>query len=219
MEDDVIHDLSAGFALDALGRDDERTFETHLATCVRCQEDLAEFAQVVTALAYAVPASETPAALRGRVLAATRVERVVEHRWFSRRPLPVGVAVAALACSALIGLGVGLAALHRGSKPNGATLRALPLTRGSGALVRASSGEATLVVSGISPAPAGMTYEAWVVIGDTSRRAGLFTARAPTTSIHLTRRVPAGAVVTVTLERAGGSDRPGGKPIVVSARV
>src|SRR5438132_1101797 len=69
---------------------------------------------------------------------------------------------------------------------------------------------ATLLVSNLAPAPRGKTYEAWVIQNRSPRRAGTFGASTP---LRLSRPVPNGAVVAVTLERHGGVDSPTGRPI------
>ena len=73
---------------------------------------------------------------------------------------------------------------------------------------------ATLHVSGLSAAPSGKTYEAWVIpAGQAPRPAGLF-AGGGSTTVRLRGTVPKGAVVAVTVERAGGSrSGPTTKPI------
>lgn len=219
MEDDLIHDLCAAYALDALEPDDERAFAAHLASCARCREELAGLSETAAALAYAVPPADPPDSLRARILDAARTDRpnVVPLR---PRRTPGNVllaAVAAAAACAAVGLGIWAATLHARLGSGSQTLSAIALHGAGGSLVRAGNGEATLVVSGLSPAPAGKTYEAWVIRGGKAARAGLFSSRSGTAAVRLTRRVPNGAVVGVTLERAGGVDQPTGAPLVTSA--
>ena len=38
-----IHELTAGYALDALDADERWAYETHLAECKRCREELTSF--------------------------------------------------------------------------------------------------------------------------------------------------------------------------------
>jgi anti-sigma factor RsiW len=57
MEDELIHEQCAAYALGALDPEDELVFETHLATCPRCRLELAGLAQAAGMLAYAVPAA------------------------------------------------------------------------------------------------------------------------------------------------------------------
>jgi hypothetical protein len=85
------------------------------------------------------------------------------------------------------------------------------LTGKPGELVVAPSGAAVLTVQLPKPPP-GSTYEAWVASPQV-QRAGLFTGGL----VKLDRRVPRGARVMVTLERAGGTDAPTRQPLL-SAR-
>ena len=68
-------------------------------------------------------------------------------------------------------------------------------------------GVARATVSGFDAAPAGKTYELWVIEGKTPRPAGLF-GGGEKQVITLTRPAPGGSTVAVTLERAGGATTP-----------
>ena len=46
-----IHELTAGYALDALEPEQRRAYEAHLEGCERCREELAAFWQTTEALA------------------------------------------------------------------------------------------------------------------------------------------------------------------------
>ena len=213
MEDELIHTLAAGYALHALDAEEEREFETHLTTCASCRSDLAAFTETAAELGYAAPAATPPPALRERILDEVRAgrENVVTLR--PRWAYPALAAAAVAACAA-VGLGVWAGILHsRLGSPNGQ--EALSLRGATGSVVLARGGEGTLVVAGLRPAPAGKTYEVWVIRGRSAAPAGLFRTSAAT--VRLTHRVPHGAEVGVTLERAGGSLHPSGAPIVVSA--
>src|SRR5207237_426039 len=65
-------------------------------------------------------------------------------------------------------------------------------------------------------APAGKTYEAWVIRSGRAARAGLFPGTAATSVVEIARPVPPGSVVAVTLERAGGVTQPTSKPLAQS---
>jgi len=217
MEDELIHELCPGYALDALGPEDERAFEDHLATCPRCREELAAFADAAAALGRAAPPHEPPPELRGRILGAARAERVNVVPFRQRRLVPALAAIAAVAACTAIGLGVWAATLQGQGGTRSAALQAIPLRGASGTLLRARDGSATLVVSGLRRAPGGKTYEAWVITSGRAAPAGLFSGSAPTVVLRLRRHVPRGAVVGVTVERAGGARRPTGSPIFTSA--
>jgi hypothetical protein len=65
--DDVNEDLAA-YALGALDADESELVERHLATCARCREDLAPFAQVADSLAQVPAPVAPPIGLRSRLL-------------------------------------------------------------------------------------------------------------------------------------------------------
>ena len=91
--------------------------------------------------------------------------------------------------------------------------RRFALSGSHGTLVVSRTGAGALLVSNLGPAPSGKTYEAWVIQGKTPRRAGTFGQVKP---FKLTRPVPQGAVVAVTLERHGGVNAPTTKPITAA---
>ncbi len=212
MEDELIHELSAAYALDALDPDEERLFEAHLAHCRDCQEDVASFSATASALAFAAPPATPPADMRGRILAAAHAERTnvtpLRRGIVQQRALAI---VAAVATAAAIGLGVWVAVPHDQGPERFA---AIPLTGARGSLVLGTHGEATLVVAGLAPAPSGKTYEAWVIEHRRAVPAGLFSIRRGTGILQLTQHVPAGATVAVTLEQARGSLTPSGPPLL-----
>jgi anti-sigma-K factor RskA len=217
MADDV-HDLAAPYALDVLDEDERRTFESHLAGCARCREEVDGFRTAAAALAFADPAPVPPAALRASIVDAARAERpnVVPLRPRRGWALPAAAGVAAAASVAAAALAVwGIGVSHSLSRERAAlrvigdpAARRLPVSGARGALYVAPSGEAALAVRLAKP-PDGKTYEAWV-IDPRPRRAGLFSGR--TTKLSL--RVPRGAVVAVTLEKAEGVNTPTSKPLL-----
>ena len=227
MEADTIHELTAAYALDALDEREEREYEAHLARCPRCREELASFTETATSLAYGVESPAPPPDLRDRILVRARAERpnVVPLRpaWRSWT-----AAAAAVAACAAIGLGIWAVTLSRSldrtrsAKEQQARVfaivsdpsaRRFALSGAHGTLVVSRTGAGALLVSNLRPAPSGKTYEAWVIQGKTPRRAGIFGEAKP---FKLTRPVPQGAVVAVTLERRGGVDAPTTKPITAA---
>lgn len=219
MDDDTIHDLTAAYVLDALAPVELEAFEAHLATCERCREEVAELAASAGALAYAVPPVAPPAGLRGRILDAARAERpnVVPLR--PRWAIPIAAAAAIAACAA-VGLGVWNVSLH--DQLAGARDQALlrvAVSGASGSLIVASGGSGALLLSDLPAAPAGKTYEAWVIRGRAVASAGLFRGGEATTVVALSRPVPVGSQVAVTIEPAGGTAAPTRSPLIVSSTV
>jgi Anti-sigma-K factor rskA len=84
-------------------------------------------------------------------------------------------------------------------------------------LIVGMEGDAVLLVSRLERAPAGKTYEIWVISGKTPQPAGLFQGGRDTV-VPLTRPVPKGATVALTLERLGGAPRPSSDPIYAVVR-
>jgi Anti-sigma-K factor rskA, C-terminal len=96
----------------------------------------------------------------------------------------------------------------------------IPLQGSSGkiVLVVGARGYGVLVLDGLSPAPAGKTYQAWVIRpnADTPQSAAVFSARDVV--VPLTTAVPPGAAVAITLEKAGGVQAPTQTPKLVAKR-
>jgi Anti-sigma-K factor rskA len=84
-------------------------------------------------------------------------------------------------------------------------------------LVVGMEGDAVLIVSRLQQAPPGKEYEIWVISGKTPKPAGLFRGGRDTV-VPLTRTVPKGATVALTLERVGGSPRPTSEPLFAVTR-
>lgn len=233
MEPDDVHGLTGAYALHALDPADEAEYEEHLRRCPDCQRELASLQSVASSLAYAVDAPAPPSELRTRILAQARAERpnVVPLRPRWAYPVAAAAAVAATAAIILGGWAFSLSSSLEEERQARANLDratallatgdsvAIPLSGASGTLVVAETGEAALVISSLDPAPAGKTYEAWVIEDGRPVPAGLFAATDGRTVVALERPVPRGAVVAVTLERAGGVERPTSSPLFTAETV
>jgi anti-sigma-K factor RskA len=199
-----VHELTAAYALDALDADETEAYESHLAQCERCREELSSLRESAGALAWAADAPAPPAHLRASILDAAAAERVNVVPLPARRPwaFRAVAAVAAVAVCTAIGLGVWNARLHSQRAPLSAVV------------VIGKDGHATLSVAGLSRAPRGKVYEAWVIPrGVSPRPAGLFSAAG---TIRLRRPVPPNATVAITLERAGGTTAPTREPLITA---
>ncbi len=226
------HDLVAAYALDALDDEERERFERHLAECEDCTEQLELLEEAAAALAYGAEGPEPNASLRDRILAAAKAEpRASVFRFPQRNWGFTAVAgVAAVAAVAVLALGLWANSLSnsldRERSANeayeqtaqllGANASATPLVGADGSLLVAEDGRAAIVVCGLDRAPSEMTYEAWVITGTTPEPAGLFRGGEGCQPVALTRNVPSGATVGVTIERAGGATSPT-LPIVFQA--
>jgi hypothetical protein len=225
-----VHDLTAAYALDALNEEERETFEAHLAQCALCREDLAGLGEAATALALAVVSPPPPARLRERILTTAAAERENVVSLPMRRPWLIRstAAVASIAACAAIVLGIWAATLShsldraRASRASAQAIaqvladpssQRIALRGGNGTLAVDPAGRGVLIVRSLQAAPAGHTYEAWVIpAGGMPHKAGLFTSSGATTMVPLAD-VPKGAVVAATVERAGGADQPTQTPI------
>jgi anti-sigma-K factor RskA len=217
-----VHELTAGYALDALDPAERAAFEEHLGSCERCREELQGFWQASGALAHAAGGPMPRAALRARILEQARNERSnvvpLQRRRFVVPALSSAAAVAAVAAIAL-----GLWATSLSRELDGAeselavlgdpTARTYESANGAADLVVTQSGEAALVVRTLAPAPAGKDYEIWVFEDGVPQRAGLF--ERPGVAL-LERPVEPGQTVAVTLEPDGGVDAPTGAPVLTT---
>ena len=222
MNDGSPHELSAAYALDALDGDELEAYETHLAGCERCREDVASFRATASALAYDVDLPPLPETLEHRIVAAARAERpnVVPLR--QRLALP---AAALSGVAAVAAIAIGIWAIHLSTsldhqksitKDQKALIDILsdcsktPTTGGSGAVCVAPTEKAVLIADSLPAASPGKTYEAWVIAGKRKRvqPAGLFRGGAGRKYVLLTKPVRAPAKVAVTLEKRGGVSAP-----------
>jgi anti-sigma-K factor RskA len=212
MEHTEIHELSAAYALDALEPERRAEFEEHLLRCAECRESVSLFQETAAALAYGVEAPTPSPNLARRIMEQARRERPsvvpLRPRWL----LPATATVAAVAAGVAIALGVWTAILNNrlDARPE-----ALALEGTNGSLIVAPSGEGTLVVDELATAPPGKTYEAWVIQEGNALPAGTFRGGGQV-AFALTRKVPEGAVVAVTVERTGGVERPTTTPLFAS---
>lgn len=156
-----------------------------------------------------------------------------------RKPRLSGTTLAvlgALAGAAAIGLGAWAVVVNTDDE-NGATPQAvesqelisvlsqpaterIPLSGSEGRiiLVAAANGKAYLVLNGLGLAPTGKSYQAWVIRpgADAPASAGAFSGSELVVPLALAVRP--GAVVAITIERAGGVAAPTQTPKIVGER-
>jgi anti-sigma factor RsiW len=229
-----VHELTAGYALDALDADKRSAYEAHLAGCERCQQELESFWETTAALAVAASGPEPSSALRKRILADVRSEppqNVVPLETRRRRVAPVLGAVAGVAAMVAIGVGLWASDLSSELDETRAALerervaaaivaapdsRTVDLASGNGRLVVDPQGRAALVLSDLGPAPEGRTYQAWIIEGDDPIAAGVFPGEEGVDVVLVGGDVAPGEIVAVTIEQAGGGKTPN-LPAIVSS--
>ncbi len=78
-----VHDLSAGFALDALDEDERIAFEEHLPGCERCRDDVTRLTHALALLADEKVAP--PPELRARVIEGASATHQGRRAWWRVR--------------------------------------------------------------------------------------------------------------------------------------
>jgi anti-sigma-K factor RskA len=215
------HSLVAPYALHALDDEECRAFEQHLAVCERCRQELAGLKEAAASLAYGAAGPAPPPELRERILTQARSERANVASLPQRRQSWTAPLAAAAAIAASVAIGLGVWTATRPSSTNAFTTvvaqagsRVIPMGD-QGALAVARDGKAALILR-VPKAPAGKTYEAWVIRDDGIEPAGLFGGGGEASVVELTRSVPRGSVIGVTVEKAGGAPQPTQRPFVAS---
>jgi anti-sigma-K factor RskA len=201
----VVHEEAAAFALDALDQQEAEAFERHLADCPDCEGELDELRFAAAALAFAVEPPVPSRSLRLRVLDTGAQVIALPRR---RRPrLLRATMVAAAACAVVV---AAVRPWETGDSQVG--FRRYAAKGANATLLVSRSGEAVLAAHRLPPLASGTVYELWVIADGRARPAGLFRGSLAT----LTRPVPQGASVAVSVEPAGGSSRPTG-PLLLRA--
>ena len=231
-----IHELTAGYALDVLDADERWAYETHLASCERCREELTSFWETTEALALAASGPSPSPGLRDRILASAREERQVVVPIESRRRRRSAPVLGSRSCrrgsrrprrgslgDAALGrprrcpprLGAGTASRRR----PGRSERAHGRTRGRGRAAGRGRRRAAPCSSwtGSIPHRRGRPTSCGSSRVRAPLAAGLFPGREGVDVVGLDGTVDTGAVVAVTLEEAGGVEVSENDPIVASA--
>jgi anti-sigma factor RsiW len=228
---DVIHDLTPAYALDALDVEEAARYESHLALCAKCRTELEGMWTVAAALAHGAGGPPPPAELRERILEQARSKRRNLVSFPQRFAPRAAGSLTAVAAAATLTLGIWASSLHRELNEarrvatanaeavaalSDPTARGIPLTGANGRMVISSTGKAALVLSGIPPAPHGKTYEIWIMADGAPQPAGLFQSASTRSVIPIAQPVPSGAVVAATVEDEGGADVPQGSRLFTS---
>ncbi len=239
------------FAMGVLDDPEKGEVRAHLDRgCEACTAGVREAQLWMYALGASAEAADPPKRLRKRILASVGAQEKPGWRWVYAWPLVTAAAVLALVivgyraqndASSITSLHGELASVQsraQHSAAETATLRAAlnllqaPETRevsfGTGkpapprgrVFVNPASG-VLLVASNLPPAPAGKTYEMWIIPkGGQPAPAGLFDSESDGSAVHLYRTpvaLSATAAIAVTLEAAGGVNAPTSPPVIAAA--
>jgi anti-sigma-K factor RskA len=221
-------DSAGAYVLGAMTPRERGEFETHLASCPTCQQDVDELRPAAEALPMASPPVLPPPALKDRIMAEVEREAALlasagpaadrppqrERRRF-RLPALTGWRLAPVAAALLI------AGVLAGVVLTGGGAGSRTISAGANAKVQIEGDKATIVAQNMSPPPEGRVYEVWVVPKGASKDA----APEPTNVLFRPREngsaeaaIP-GSVddierVLVSDEPPGGSETPTGDVVM-----
>lgn len=219
------HTYAGLYALNALDGTMLTVFEGHLTSCEDCQREIAEFRATAGRLG-ALEIEQPPATLRASVLASISDVRqeapsVVtplrrRPRWFT--PLAVAAALV-LALGIMRTVGDRSSQITAASIVNASDTQEVPLSAPDGvrtvAYLSKSKNRIALSADGMQPAPAGKSYQLWLIGPKGPESAGLM---EPTAGKHVAVLLSGTAsghqTVAITLEPKGGVVQPTG-PVLV----
>ena len=219
-------DEAAAYALDALSPSEAESFRRHLEGCVVCQEEVAAFRGLGSALAMSVTQHPAPRRLRRRLIRAVAAEpkagaqsglhpaRRRPARWLSQRWRPVtGLALG------LVAIVLAVVALTAPGATGPRVFRADVVGVPGSAILRVSHDHAELVVRRLPPPAAGDIYQVWLKRpqGPPQSTGALFSVAADGAGdVGIPGNVRGVSQVMVTQEPQGGSRSPTHPPVIVA---
>ena len=229
------------YALGALGAEDARALEAHLQTCEACRNELASYRAVSENLLTALPPQPPPLALRkqlqSRLPSARSVQKTARPRFvWSFSQLALGGVLALLFVMNVFSF-LEMRELHRQQLTVQRQLRnnqlalamlsypsteAIPIVAGeiSGtALLDRDRNSAALVMWNLPELSENQTYQVWLIEENEDRvSGGLFRPQAglpyTTQPVYVHDAISNFVGIGVTIEPAGGSDRPTGPRVL-----
>ncbi len=216
----------AAYAIGALDEPEKRAVAAHVDACPSCVAEVRAFAETTWAIAETAE-RDAPSRLRGAIVGralqparASSLREILRALW---RPVPLAAPLA-LAVVLLFAM-AGYATARRDADRYAGTIASVAGARvvTLAATGAASTGmRASLVVPADGakpflvldlPAPAaGKTWEAWVIHGDASARAGVTDGGVMT--LELGAPLAPGDTVAITAEARGGVEQPTSAPVL-----
>ena len=225
MNCDEVRELAGAYALDALPEEERQQVDEHLRSC-DLHDELAALRATALGLAVAAPEREPPAELLARIIAAALAPERSEQRFSDvptsgrRSPLPWlrRHALAAALAALVVVLGAWNVALQFGD--SGGTETFVHLYRAENGLwlrVETQLGEphAGVALGGLERLPADQTYQLWAVRDGRWLSVGTFNANVEGRwQGDFDFALQSGDEIAVTVESAGGSERPTSDPLM-----
>ena len=231
MNDADIFDLIPAYALGALSEDERTQVEALLAKSSDARAELSSYTEMMIGMAALAPRQQAPAHLnadfRARLAKASSVE---ENRPSAVRRITPLRALIGLAALLVVVFGVYAAyrvieannrqqqinAIVNNANAQRVTLQPIDGSTGTVQVVTAPNEAKAVVVAELPALPADKQYQVWMIVDNTPRSMGVFSAGSSSGQYLLDVPVnPAqlNFVFGVTVEPAGGSPGPTTNPI------
>jgi anti-sigma-K factor RskA len=234
-DDERLHDEAAAWVLGALDNAEAAEFVRRMEASPEVRKEVAELQEAADALPFSVVPVGPPPELRDRIMAVVESEAELLHATGARpdrpyrprtpwwrsllRPLPV----AATACVLLLaGLAAGLL-IDGGGSESARTVAAQVTGEGTAnatAQVEIDADHAELVVDGMRSPGAGHVYQVWYVRDGQSDPVPAGALFDVDSSGQGAAALPGGvddvASVLVSVEPAGGSQKPTTQPVIAA---
>ncbi len=217
MNCDEVRDLIAAYSLGAATPEERRAVEEHLESC-DLHEEMVEIQATALGLALAAPEMEPPATLRGRIMQAAEDGAITARPRRMPRWLAGGYSIAAVLAIAVIGLAAWNVVLQvddGGSDENFVHF----YREGDGDWLRIETvlgqPHATVSLGGLDQLDPGLEYQLWAVRGEQEISLGVFNTNAEGRwGGEFEFAFFSGDRVSITIEQAGGSDKPTTEAVV-----
>ena len=222
---EVIRELIAAYALDALDADESTRVQEHLTTCAGCRMDLEEYARVCDGMAVSAAPAAPPQGLEQKILREASLAKQRRVQWIARAWNP---ALAAAAAMLIIVLGAGNVAQWVRSPQFQARSKGLVTVAlvGTGEhkdaygtmVVDTDDNEGVLAVRGLPRLGPESRYQLWLMRGTEVHSGGLFQVSEDGYG-SLLIKIPGGfrgfRSFSISVEPAQGSPAPGGTPVLM----
>ena len=234
-DDDRLRDDAAAWVLGALDGAEAKAFARRLEVSPDARKEVEELREAADVLPHSAPAVDPPPELRDRIMAIVEAEAEVLHAtgpradrpsrgtpWWRSvlRPLPLAAAACVLV---LAGLAVGLLVAGGGSEPTRTVAAQVTGTPGAKAQLEIDDGHGELVVNGMHAAGPGRVYQVWLLHEGQTEAVPAGALFDVDRSGHGTAALPGNldgvAKVMVSVEPAGGSEKPTTTPVISASLV